>query len=313
MDNLNQALPLGKRVALRWLVAWAVGLALLWLAYFFVVEPLLVAACQQRGPSWLNQPFASRTNRPVTDLVNAGRIFFSRSLLIFCAALGAAAAWRNSHALRRSWNTFINEPGSAINLAIFRIAVFATLFFLADLKTVELFSSFPIELQKLPSPGGNYLRLLPWNPEVARAATYLLKSICVLGMLGVGSRLCAFSAACLAYYVLGFQQSFGKVDHFHHLIWFTLLLSVSRCGDALSIDALLVRRESSRSARFWGPPPSVVYGLPLRFVWLLFGVIYFFPGFWKFWNCGYAWGLAENLQLHLFDKWAFLGDWRPVL
>ncbi len=135
----------------------------------------------------------------------------------------------------------------------------------------------------------------------------------MLGILGLGSRFCAFSAACLAYYVLGFQQSFGKVDHFHHLIWFALLLSVSRCGDALSIDALFNRRQSSWSSRFWGPPPSVVYGLPLRFVWLLFGVIYFFPGFWKFWKCGYAWGLAENLQLHLFDKWTFLGDWRPAL
>ncbi len=167
------------------------------------------------------------------------RIYFSRSLLIFCIALGAAAAWRNSPALRRRWNAFVNEPGSPINLAVFRIAVFATLFFLADLKTVELFSSFPIELQKLPSPGGNFLRLFPWNPEAARVATYLLKTICVLGILGLGSRFCAFSAACLAYYVLGFQQSFGKVDHFHHLIWFTLLLSVSQCGDALSIDALL--------------------------------------------------------------------------
>jgi hypothetical protein len=298
---------------MRWLVAFAGGLALLSLTYFFIVEPLLVAANQQRGPSWLNQLLASRSNRPITDLVNTCRIYFSRSLLIFCTALAAAAVWQHKHALRSGWNAFIHEPGSALNLAVFRIAVFATLFFLADPKTVDLFASFPIELQKLPSPGGYFLRLFPWNPAAARCTTYLLKTICVLGMLGVGSRLCAFSAACLAFYVLGFQQSFGKVDHFHHLIWFTLLLAVSRCGDALSIDALFNRRQSSWSARWWGPPPSVVYGLPLRFVWLLFGVIYFFPGFWKFWNCGYAWGLAENMQLHLFSKWTFLGDWRPLL
>ena len=312
MDNLDCALPLGKRLGLRWFVAFAGGVTLLSLAYFFVVEPLLVVACQQRGPSWLNRLFTS-SDRSVTDLVNASRIYFSRSLLIFCIAFGAAAAWRNRDTVRRRWNDFINEPGSAINLAVFRIAVFATLFFLVDVKTVELFASFPVELQKLPSPGGNFLRLLPWNPEVALWATYILKTICVLGILGVGSRLCAFSAACLAYYVLGFQQSFGKVDHFHHLIWFTLLLATSRCGDALSVDALLARRNSSWTERWWGPPPSVVYGLPLRFVWLLFGVIYFFPGFWKFWKCGYAWGLAENLQLHLFSQWKFLGDWRPVL
>jgi hypothetical protein len=313
MDNLDCALPPGKRVALRWLVVFAGGVALLSLAYFFVVEPLLVAACQQRGPSWLNRLFASSADRSVTDLVNVSRIYFSRSLLIFSIVLGATAAWRNRVPLRRRCNDFINEPGSAINLAVFRIAVFATLFFLVDVKTVKLFASFPIELQKLPSPGGNFLRLLPWNPEVALCATYLLKTICVLGMLGVGSRMCAFSAAGLAYYVLGFQQSFGKVNHFHHLIWFTLLLATSRCGDALSVDALLARRKSSWAERWWGPPPSLVYGLPLRFVWLLFGVIYFFPGFWKFWKCGYAWGLAENLQLQLFAQWKFLGDWRPVL
>ena len=228
MDNLNHALPLGKREPLRWLFAFAGGVALFSLAYFFVVEPLLVAAYQQRGPSWLNQLFASRSNRPLTDLVNVCRIYYSRSLMIFCFALSAVAAWRHRDAVRRGWNAFINEPGSAINLAVFRIAVFATLFFLANPKTVELFSSFPIELQKLPSPGGNVLRLFPWNPEAALFATYLLKTVCVLGIVGVGSRLCAFSATCLAFYVLGFQQSFGKVDHFHHLIWFTLLLAVSR-------------------------------------------------------------------------------------
>ncbi len=161
MDNLDLALPLDKRVALRWFTALAGGLALLSLTYFFVVEPLLVAAIQQRGPSWLNHLFASRANRPLTDTLNLFRIYFSRSLLMFCMALGAVAAWRNSAALRRGWNAFINEPDSAINLAVFRIAVFATLFFLADLENGGAVSSFPVELQNCPAQAETFSACSP--------------------------------------------------------------------------------------------------------------------------------------------------------
>ena len=41
----------------------------------------------------------------------------------------------------------------------------------------------------------------------------------------------------LGWYVLGLPQTFGKVDHDHHLLWCLFVLACSPCGDALAIDA----------------------------------------------------------------------------
>ena len=43
------------------------------------------------------------------------------------------------------------------------------------------------------------------------------------------------------------------------------------------------------------------------------GVIYFFPGFWKFFESGFDWAFSDNLPNTMHQKWAELGDWRPLL
>jgi hypothetical protein len=301
-----------RRRPLRWLLSFVLGLAFITLAYFMLLEPLAVAACQQLGPEWLNHLVAKDADRSVANYLSVGRLFLSRFLVLYFVGFGAAAAWSFRRPLRNRMTAFAKEPGSPINLAVFRIAVFAVLYLKTEPKSVELFASFPAELRKLPHLGGIVLRLLPFDPEIAHGVAYALKAVCVFGMFGLASRSSALIAALLAFYVLGLQQSYGNVSHYHHLIWFALLLAVSRCGDALSLDALLASRPGNWKSRLLGPSPAVIYGVPLRFVWLLFGVIYFFPGFWKFWNCGYAWGLSDNLRLQLYHEWARLGDWRPI-
>ncbi|HTQ40182.1 MAG TPA: HTTM domain-containing protein [Pirellulales bacterium] len=304
---------LPDRSTLRWWLALGAGLVLLPCAYFFLVEPLLIAGHAQRGPVWLNHLLASSKDLPIAAILQAGRLYFSRSLFLFCAMLGAAAAWHSRQTVRKRWAVFLFEPDSPINLAVFRIALFAALFFVVSPNLTYLFASFPAELKKVPSLTGVFLRWLPFDPDVATVAAYGLKAVCLLGMLGVASRMNALLAVVLGYYVLGIQQSFGKVNHIHHLIWFAMVLAASRCGDALSVDAWIGRRQESWSRRLAGPAASAVYGVPLRVVWLLFGVIYFFPGFWKFWNCGFAWGLPENMRLEMYAKWSYFGDWKPLL
>jgi predicted DCC family thiol-disulfide oxidoreductase YuxK len=53
--------------------------------------------------------------------------------------------------------------------------------------------------------------------------------------------------------------------------------------------------------------------LPLRFVWLLMGVIYFFPGFWKLWNVGFSWTLSDNMRAQMHFKWIEFDGWTPAL
>ena len=51
--------------------------------------------------------------------------------------------------------------------------------------------------------------------------------------------------------------------------------------------------------------------MPLRFVQLLLGLIYFFPGFWKVWWGGLDWVLSENLKFQMYLKWMEVSSWTP--
>lgn len=128
-------------------------------------------------------------------------------------------------------------------------------------------------------------------------------------MVGCFTRAASFFAAIFGIYYLGIPQFYGCVDHYHHNIWFMFILSASRCSDVLSIDAIGKSfREADRGQR---PEirSSVEYALPLRFIWLLLGVVYFFPGFWKLSAPGWAW--SDNLKYRLYYQWFRYEDWLP--
>jgi len=126
---------------------------------------------------------------------------------------------------------------------------------------------------------------------------------CVLAAVGLFTRVATLVALVSGAYANGVAQTTGALYADHHLLWFAALLTASPCGDALSIDA---RRGAE-------PPPARAYALPLRFVWILFCVMYFFPGFWKVWRTGLAWVSADNVRDHMYLKWREFGDWTPAL
>jgi hypothetical protein len=117
----------------------------------------------------------------------------------------------------------------------------------------------------------------------------------------------------LGFYFFGVPNFYGKVDHDHHLVWFAAILAFSPCGDFLAVDAALAAWRGADRKSTHPSLRSKAYALPLRFVMLLMGVIYFFPGFWKLWQSGFDWFLTGNLprQLHLFWLWSFDGFWLP--
>lgn len=55
-------------------------------------------------------------------------------------------------------------------------------------------------------------------------------------MVGFRARTAAGIWAVLAVWTLGIPNLYGKVDHYHHLVWFAVLLASSPCADALSLD-----------------------------------------------------------------------------
>jgi hypothetical protein len=134
-----------------------------------------------------------------------------------------------------------------------------------------------------------------------------------MSALGILSGITVPFATILVLWLYALPHFDGKVDHgMHHLAWFAILLSFTRCSDTLSVNSLFRNVCQSRSP-FHAPPDATHYALPVRIMWLLIGQLYFFPGFWKFWNVGIDWGRSGNMANHLYDKWLEIGHFEPVI
>ena len=150
---------------------------------------------------------------------------------------------------------------------------------LPELWQAPYWASLPAHLRFAPEGLGWALHVVPIDPQSARAAQALLIASCGAAILGLGARLAMAGVTVFGLYVFGLSQLSGAVIHDMHLFWFSALLAVSPCGDALSVQRWL--RGRLRGQPHAAPPAALVYGVPLQCARVLLGVVYFFPGFWK--------------------------------
>ena len=206
---------------------------------------------------------------------------------------------------------FFSAETQPINLAMFRVVFFVALACSFSVPNIVWFSSIPAEL-RFPPPGLHWLLAhLPINETWAWSASVLLLFFCFTAAVGLFTCTSAVVCLVLGLYVLGIPQCYGKINHYHHLLWFTAILAVSPCADVLSIDAIRWSRKRADNGSTEPPGSSNVYALPLRFVWLLMGAIYFSAGFWKVWTGGYKWAFSDNPRNMFYNKWMEFGVWRP--
>jgi predicted DCC family thiol-disulfide oxidoreductase YuxK len=266
-----------------------------------------------RGESWsvLNNLIRDRAHTPLEYYFESARVQFSRLvvLAVCMQATVVAALFR-----RQTWQTvvdFFTARTSPINLAVLRIVFFAVLFQFVDVEHVVWFSQIPPELRFPPVGVGWLLPYVPVNPTAVAFTAVMLRACCLSALVGLFSRTSAGLAALLSLYVLGVPELYGKVNHYHYLVAFAALLAASPCGDALSCDAVRAAWRRADGGQTAPPAPSMAYAVPLRFVWLLVGLIYVFPGFWKLWSSGFDWAFSDNLSLQMHAKWLEYGDWTP--
>jgi len=201
------------------------------------------------------------------------------------------------------------EPGHAVNLAVFRILVFGLILYSADTYMAAKYADLAAGLDRPPTGLGWLHPYIPISSGLAQGAQTLFVVSCWLALFGLFTRSAALVATLSGLYLLGLPQFAGTVRHYHHLLWFTAILAASPSGDALSLDRCLRVWRGRESAE--PSSPSTAYGLPLRVVWILVGMIYFFPGFWKWWNGGLDWALSDNIIHQMHWKWAQNGGWTP--
>ncbi len=217
--------------------------------------------------------------------------------------------WKNGFFSRVFDTKFFTVSTHPVNLAVFRI-VFAlvSLFQIPWEKTLAL-AAWPASLRFPPAGLGWFVNNVPINPQLVTIAAYAYWFFCFCLLFGLFARTAAFGVAVSAFYVLGIKTFFGSVSHAqHHVVLFSMVLALSPCGDALSIDAILRAVRSGGGGNF--PHPGRAYTLPIRIIWILIGIIYFFPGFWKLRYSGLDWALGENMKYQLYHKW-FWYNWTP--
>ena len=245
----------------------------------------------------------------------AERVMLSRALFGAVILGLVVLGLRHPQFVKKTWREFWYAVGHPLNLAVYRIVLFATIFWDLDgdypLRQLIFFSQLPTELRFAPRGLELITPHLPTSPELAVTGYLVVQVFAFTAMVGLFSRTSAAVVAIGGIYGMGVPQFYGQVNHYHHMLWFAAVMACSRCGDVLSIDALRLAWRRADRGVVEPPPPSREYALPLRMVWLIMGVIYFFPGFWKLWVSGLDWAFSEGFRNTLHMKWHQLDGWTP--
>jgi hypothetical protein len=120
----------------------------------------------------------------------------------------------------------------------------------------------------------------------------------LLSCVGLATRVSTVVAFVVGSYLVALPYNFGKTDHMTALVLFAIgILTLSRCGDAWSVDAL-IRRRMGRAA----PAASGEYRWPVRMVWLTMAVVFFAAGMAKVMQGGLAWVFSDHFAISLVQQ-----------
>jgi hypothetical protein len=232
-----------------------------------------------------------------------------RVIFVLLGSLGTLAIleWRFK-ALTR----FLHEKSTALNLAVARVAVAATLLWQIRLHDILVTTSLDPAL-RVPFRiwGGLALRLIA--PPAGMKAIYAIFLVSGLLMLiGLFGRVASAVTAIGAVYLISFLFLYGKVDHiYHHLIFFCVVCALFPSTDTLSLDAVLAAWREADGGRLRRSQPSLGYGYALRSMWVFVGLAYYFPGLWKFSRAWLYWLSGKTLHDNIARAGEFL-PWTPV-
>lgn len=204
------------------------------------------------------------------------------------------------------WNilsNFWNEKTHAVNLALARVVIMATLLFRTSLGYLLSYSRLDSALIVPPLGWGHIAAHVPRDPALLTAGYFSFVLCGVLAIAGLYGRVACLLTSLTGIYLLAIPQLFGKVNHDHHLVLFGLILAASPCCDTLSLDAIRnARRLARQGIHTKKPPLSLAYARPLKVMMVLLGLIYFFPGAWKLCRTGLRWFSADNMRWTIAAK-----------
>ena len=197
---------------------------------------------------------------------------------------------------------FFLVPQLPYNIAVLRILFFSYLAFLYFAKWNSALEMVGLD-SRVALPGiGWLIDILPINPEIYVWVVKIGILSCSLVVLGFKTRFFLVLNAILCFYIFATPNFFGKLWHEQLVIWITWFMALSRCYDVFSIDALLGNTPVEKRSD---------YTFPIRLVWLQFGIIYFWAGFYKLWDSGFDWALGQSMVNQVQLEWLQHYDQAP--
>jgi predicted DCC family thiol-disulfide oxidoreductase YuxK len=234
------------------------------------------------------------------------------TLRLFLVLLGSLLTLAMLEWRFKALTRFLNEKSTALNLAVARVAVAATL--LGDIRLHDILLSTSLD-PALRVPFGIWGRLasrLIAPPALTTAiyAIFLLSTFLML--VGLFGRVASAATAISAVYLISFLFLYGKVDHaYHHLVFFSVLCALFPSTDTLSLDAVLAAWREADAGRLRRNQPGLAYGYAMQSMWVFVGLAYYFPGLWKISRGWLQWLSGTALQ----DYIALAGElvpWTPL-
>jgi hypothetical protein len=204
--------------------------------------------------------------------------------------------------LAERWRRWWFEPEWPDNLGLCRLVFFGLL--LAYYLPVSHvgWGSVPASFR---NPIWLFERLhLPILPDHALAVLVVAWKVALaMACVGMLTRLSTALALLLGVYLIGLPYNFGKTDHMTAIVvWTMLVLALSRCGDAWSVDAWMRRRQAG-DVPAQGRVRSGEYRWPVRAVWVVMATIFFTAGMAKVIQGGPGWVFSDNMAISLVQRY----------
>lgn len=203
--------------------------------------------------------------------------------------------------------------GLARTLGVLRIVVCLSWLLLVSPGVCAVFAEFPDALRFPPGIWDDVHVRVPVTRAIVWGAYACFVPAAVVALLGVGPRSARAAMVVMlltGWYLLSVPQFFGKVVHYHHVVWALVLVMTSPGAgvNAVSVWALRCRAAGVPAREH----PAWRFRIPVLTLAVLLGVSYFFAGFWKLWYVGWEWASAENMRNVLLAKWWETGHAPPA-
>ncbi|RED92303.1 hypothetical protein [Marinoscillum furvescens] len=237
----------------------------------------------------------------VGSLSAVHQLVFTRLTLCWLVCYGVLYLLINLESVRQAILRYLFAPVTNKHLALVRISFYGYLCYLY-LFVLPKFGHFEgLIRHDLPGPGW-LVNWLPITDEIYLTLSWIGLALSICCMIGIRFRSIHLLHAVVITYLITAPNLFGKLWHHQLVIWCAWILAV-----APTTDYLIIGQKNQLKA-------SGKYGFHLKIIWLHFGLIYFFAGFYKLWLVGLDWALADTMlhqvRLEWLEHYQQLPSWR---